>query len=245
MKNYPERVTPTSGFMTIHEMPDSERPREKAMRFGINTLTDAELIAIIFSTGLKGKSVLQLSQEIIEFHQGHLSYLASMSVKEICTTFKGIGPAKALTLLAGLELGVRAAHDAAKLASEQKALNTPQLIWEVMHEQLHGLSHEEFWALYLNQAGKLICRQQIGRGGLSATLVDVRVVLREALLCNASSIILVHNHPSGTLKPSPQDIALTKKIVEAAKIHDLRVPDHLIFTDNEYYSFHTSGQMPD
>lgn len=241
MKDYPE-IKPSG--MTIRDMPDDQKPREKAMRLGIGALTDAELMAIIFATGIRGKSVLKMSEEIIAHHEGHLSLLAGMDVKDICSSFKGIGPAKALTLLAGLELGVRAAHDAAKLEAARKPLSSPDLVWKLMHETLGGLRHEEFWVLYLDQSGKLIKKEQVGRGGVASTAVDIRIILREAILCLASAIILVHNHPSGNLKPSPQDIELTRKAMEACRYHDIRVNDHLIFTDNAYYSFHNEGTLP-
>ena len=158
--------------------------------------------------------------------------------------FKGIGPAKALTLLAGLELGSRATEDAVKLAMKRKPITSPEDIRKLMGAELGNLPHEEFWVLYLNQAGKLIKKVQIGRGGITATAVDVRLILREALLATASAMILVHNHPSGNLQPSHQDIALTEKTARAAKYHDIRVNDHLIFTDTGYYSFHNEGMMP-
>ncbi len=231
--------------MTIHDMPDDQKPREKALACGIGSLTDAELMAIVFATGIRGKSVLRMSEEIIEANDGHLSLLTALDVKELCKRFKGIGPAKALTLLAGLELGVRAARDAARLEAERKALTSPKIVWDLMHENLAGLEHEEFWVLYLNQAGKLIRKELVGRGGLSATVADVRLILREAIMNLASAMILVHNHPSGNLTPSPQDIALTRKIKEAAAYHDIRLNDHIIFTDTGFYSFHNEGRMPD
>lgn len=243
MSDYPENISDGSDT-TMRDMAPEEKPREKALKSGFSALDDSELMAIIFGTGTHGKSVLSLSREILRHHGGHLSYLASMSVKDICRTFKGIGPAKALTLLAGLELGVRAAHDAARIAEREKVLSSPEIIYQVMHESLSGLNHEEFWVLYLNQCGKLIRKERIGIGGVSTTGVDVRIILREALLCLASSIVLVHNHPSGNLRPSPQDEALTRKICEAAKFHDIRVNDHMIFTDRGFFSFHIEGLMP-
>lgn len=244
MNDYKEQEPSPEG-MTIREMPDDQKPREKAMAFGLETLTDAELMAIVFATGIRGKSVLRMSEEIIAAHEGHLSLLTALDVKELCKRFKGIGPAKALTLLAGLELGVRAARDAARLEAERKALTSPQVVWTLMKDSLQGLDHEEFWVLYLNQAGKLIRKEMVGRGGLSATVADVRLILREALLCLASSMILVHNHPSGNSTPSSQDMALTRKIKEAATYHDIRLHDHIIFTDTGFYSFHNEGRMPE
>ncbi len=241
MSDYPEF---TAGSVLINDMPDDERPREKALRHGIKSLSDAELMAIIFSTGIKGLSVVDLSRLILKSREGHLSLIARMSVAEFCNEFKGIGPAKALTLLAGLELGSRATEDAVKLTMKRKPITSPEDIRKLMGAELGNLPHEEFWVLYLNQAGKLIKKVQIGRGGITATAVDVRLILREALLATASAMILVHNHPSGNLQPSRQDIALTEKTARAAKYHDIRVNDHLIFTDTGYYSFHNEGMIP-
>lgn len=242
MNDYPDTPLPGEGIL-IHDMPDADRPREKALRDGISTLSDAELMAIIFSTGIRGKSVLQLSSEIIGECEGHLAHLAEMSVAEICRRFKGIGKAKALTLLAGLELGRRTERDAAKLYAQEKPLSSPDIVWKLMKDVLEGLKHEEFWVLYLNQAGKLIKREQMARGGVAATVVDVRLILREAIISLASSIVLVHNHPSGNLRPSAQDISITNKITEAARVHDIRVNDHIIFTDKGFYSFYSEGKL--
>ncbi len=240
MSDYPEH-TPCG--LTIREMPEEQKPREKALTHGVGSLSDAELMAIVFATGIRGKSVLRMSEEIIDGFDGHISRLAALDVKELCKRFKGIGPAKALTLLAGVELGVRAAKDDARLAAAEKPLTSPETIWNLMKDELQGLEHEEFWVLFLKQSGHLIKKEQIGRGGLSATLADVRLILREALLCLASSIILVHNHPSGNLRPSEQDKILTRKLKEAAKFHEIRVFDHIIFTDKDFFSFHNEGLM--
>ncbi|MDE6311212.1 MAG: DNA repair protein RadC [Muribaculaceae bacterium] len=240
MSDYPENRP--SG-LTIREMPDEQKPREKAMIHGLKALSDAELMAIVFATGIRGKSVLQMSEDIIADFDGHLSRLTALDVKELCKRFKGIGPAKALTLLAGLELGVRAALDGARLAAAEQPLTSPETIWTLMKEDLQGLEHEEFWVLFLKQSGHLIKRELIGRGGLTSTVVDVRLILREALMCLASSIILVHNHPSGNLRPSEADKVITRKLKEAAALHDIRVFDHIIFTDKAYFSFHNEGLM--
>lgn len=241
MSAYPDF---TPGSVLINDMPDDERPREKALRHGIKSLSDAELMAIIFSTGIKGLSVIDLSRLILKSREGHLSQIAKMSASEFCKEFKGIGPAKALTLLAGLELGARATEDAVKLAMERKPITAPEDIRKLMGAELGNLHHEEFWVLYLSQAGKLLKKVQISRGGISATAVDVRLILREAILASASAMILVHNHPSGNLRPSQQDLALTEKTARAAKFHDIRLNDHIIFTDTGYYSFHNEGLMP-
>lgn len=218
-------------------------PREKALKHGIKALSDVELLAILFATGVQGMGVKELCASILGFHDGHLSRLADMNATEICKTFKGIGPAKALTLLAALELGARAREDKARLIMERTRLTTPDQVYAYMQPQLQDLNHEEFWIILFNRSGGVIDKIQVGKGGISATVVDIRLIMREALLNMASSIILVHNHPSGNPRPSIQDETLTRKIGEAAKIHDIALNDHLIFTDAGYFSFHNEGKL--
>lgn len=227
--------------MTMEQM--ELMPREKALKFGVKALSDVELLAILFATGVQGMGVRELCAAILAHHKGHLSKLAGMSADEICRTFKGIGPAKALTLLAALELGARAREDKARLIMERTKLTAPDQVYAYMQPQLQGLNHEEFWIIFFNRSGAVINKTQIGKGGIAATVVDIRLIMREALLNMASAMILVHNHPSGNVAPSPQDETLTRKICEAAKFHDIAVNDHLIFTDAGYYSFHDQGKL--
>lgn len=227
--------------LLIKEMANEERPREKAIRSGIKSLTDPELMAIIFSTGLKGKSVIELSREILDDNAGHLSKVARLSVKEMLKRYKGIGPAKALTLLAALELGSRSAADAAKI--DTPTISSSEAAYKLMHHHFDRLDHEEFWVLLLSQAGKPIEEIKIGQGGVTGTSVDTKLILRSAIEHLASAIILFHNHPSGTLRPSHQDDALTAKIKEGAKLIDTRVHDHIIVTDGGYYSYNDEGRL--
>lgn len=225
----------------ISELPEQERPREKAMRYGLKSLSDAELMAIIFSTGIKGKSVLDMCREILDDHKGHLSTIATMSCREFTEHYKGIGPAKALTLLAALELGVRAGADALKM--EHTIIRSSEDSYIYMREHFYGLDHEQFWILLLRTNNEPIKAVEIGRGGLSNTAVDVRIIMREALLARAGGIIACHNHPSGNLQPSTQDISLTKRIKDAADLFGIRLLDHLIFTDSTFYSFNDNGRL--
>ncbi len=234
--------TTKHGTVLIRDMLAEERPRERALKSGIKSLTDTELMAIVFSTGMKGKSVMELSREILGDNGGHLSKVAALSVREFMTRYKGIGKAKALTLLAALELGSRAAADAGKMTDP--AITTSEQAYGYLRPVLERLDHEEFYVLYLSQSGRVKACSQIGRGGMSATAVDVRIAIREALLEKASSMILAHNHPSGNLRPSSQDIALTKKMAEAAALMDIRVIDHIIIGDNGFVSFNDEGLMP-
>lgn len=217
-------------------------PREKAMKFGVKSLSDRELMAILFGTGVKGKNVFELCDEILKAKSGHLSLVTKMDCDEFTRQFKGIGPAKALTLLAALELGVRASADALTVVNEP--LSTSKIAYESVRPVFYGLDHEQFWIAFLDRSNKLIKKMRVGQGGLSYTAVDVRVIMREALVSRASGIILFHNHPSGNLKPSSPDKKLTERVAQCAKVFDLRVLDHIIVNDNTYYSFSDEGEMP-
>ena len=230
-------------FDLIADMPQDSRPREKALQHGIKSLTDAELMAIIFATGIKGKSVVQLCEEILADNGRHISRVAAMSVHDITTRYKGIGPAKALTMLAALELGARSAADAIKV--EDPPINNAEAGRRYMSPYLQGLDHEEFWILLLKNNLKAIRPVRVGQGGLSSTSVDVKIIMREALLSGAAAMMLCHNHPSGTFAVSQAAISLTKRICNAAKIMDIRVIDHIVFCGSRIYSFHSEGQMPD
>ena len=232
---------PNSASMLIRDMVTDERPREKALKYGIKSLSNTELMAIIFGTGVAGKSVIQLSNEIIGEYGGHLSKVARMSVKDFLNRYKGIGPAKAISLLAALEIGARAASDAASI--DYPVISSSSVAVEYMRQHFNRLPHEEFWVMLLNQSSKPIHELNISRGGISATLVDVRIIMKAAIENYASAIILFHNHPSGNLNPSPQDDSLTKKIIEAAKLFDIRVNDHIIISDNGFFSYHDEGKL--
>lgn len=231
----------SGGGSLIRDMLEQERPREKAQTQGVKSLTDVELMAILFATGTGGKSVLELSREILQDNGGHLSRVARLSVAEFLKRYKGIGPAKATALLAALELGSRASADARKI--DNPAVTTSSVAYDIVRHRFERLNHEEFWVLYLSQAGKLVAESRIGQGGLTSTSVDVRVIIRDALFNNSPAMILCHNHPSGNLTPSVQDKALTKNIVDAAHLFNIAVHDHIIVTDSDYFSFRDEGLM--
>lgn len=225
----------------MRDLAPEQRPREKAIRHGLDSLTDAELMAIIFATGMQGKSVVELSEDMLRDNRGHLSRIARMSVKEMCSRYKGIGPAKALTLLAALKLGERTVADA--IRSDDLAMTTPQLAYSYMAPRLVGLPHEEFWVVYLNNSNRILSERRIGQGGVAGTFVDVRLVVKGALEELASAMIIFHNHPSGNLRPSTQDEALTKRIRDAAKLFDIRLNDHIIVTPGAFFSFRDEGML--
>lgn len=228
--------------MLIREMAVDERPREKALKHGIKALSNSELMAILFGTGMRGKSVISLSDEILRDNDNHLSKVARLSIKDFMNRYKGIGMAKAISLLAALELGSRSAADAASIS--QPVINGAGVAVDVMKHHFANLPYEEFWVMLLSQAGKVIREVCVSRGGVSMTAVDVKLIMKNAIENYTSAMILFHNHPSGALTPSPQDDALTKKICDAARILDIRVNDHIIVTDGSYYSYHDNGRLP-
>ncbi len=223
----------------IKQMEEAERPREKALQQGLKALTDAELLAIIFSTGIRGKSVIELSRDILIDNDNHLSNLTALGVDEICRRYKGIGRAKAVTLLAALELGARSAADAIK--NHKVAIDSPLVAYNVMYPRMARLPHEEFWVLYLNRGATILRESKIGQGGTSSTVVDVKIIMQGAVETLADSIMLFHNHPSGTLQPSEQDLALTRRITKACELFGIMLRDHIIITDKGYFSFRDKG----
>lgn len=225
----------------ISEMREEDRPREKALAYGVKSLSDTELMAIIFATGLKGKSVIELSDEILQSKGGHLSLVAQMSPREIMNAYKGIGQAKAIALLSALELGTRAARDAA--AENFRCMKSSASAVEVMREKFQFLDHEEFWAMLMSNSARVLAVERIGMGGQTSTVVDVKVLMRKALEHRASRMIVFHNHPSGTLRPSIQDDRLTTRIKEAATLFDMHLDDHIIITDSSYYSYSDEGRL--
>lgn len=226
---------------SFSQLNDEEMPREKALARGIRSLSDEELMALIFGTGLKGMSVIEMSRMILNDNEGHISRIAGMDTKEFVKRYKGIGPAKALLVLGALELGRRAAKDAAEM-SEQRILSS-QVAYDIMRYDLESLDHEEFWVLLMNNSAVVIAKEFIAAGGQTATAVDVRIIMRKALERKATRMIIFHNHPSGNNKPSIQDDALTRKIKEAAALFDIRLDDHIIITPHSYFSYTDNSRL--
>jgi len=216
----------------------ADRPREKLMLQGRRALTDAELIAILISSGNKTETAVDLSKRILAYYQNDLAKLAKVGVKDLLK-FKGIGMAKALGIVAALELGRR------RKDKESKRF-LPKIIssidaYTIFKPELADLEHEELWVLLLNKAHRVMMKQHISTGGQGVTIVDPKVIFKIALEQNAASIILGHNHPSGSLRPSIADIRITKKLVEAGKLLELPVLDHLILTDQYFVSMADEG----
>ncbi|WP_090785047.1 DNA repair protein RadC [Pedobacter sp. ok626] len=216
---------------------EADRPREKLLLNGRRHLTDAELIAILIGSGNRDESAVDLSKRILGFYNNDLDALGKVSVKDL-SKFKGIGEAKAIAIVAALELGRRrkeaTGRDVVKVVTSTDA-------FAVLQPVFADLNHEEFWILILNQANYLIGKQLISKGGMAGTVADPKIIFKTALEHNAAYVILAHNHPSGSLRPSQQDINITKKMVEAGRMLDLHVLDHLIVTDKLFYSFGDEG----
>lgn len=225
--------------LVIREWAESDRPREKLLEQGRRALTDAELLAILIGSGSRDETAVELCRRILSDVKNNLHNLSQKEVADLCN-YKGIGEAKAISIVAALELGRRRRDE--KMV-DVPVLNSSKRVFEYFRSNLQDLPHEEFWVLYLSTACKVLDSQLIGRGGNDFTPVDVRIILRHALQSKAHSMILIHNHPSGTLSPSQADKVLTNKINEAAKIMDLRVNDHIIFTDSAYFSFRDEGLL--
>ena len=223
--------------LSIKDWSLEDRPREKLLSKGISSLSDAELIAIIIGSGNREESAVELSKRILGSAQHNLNELGKLTVDDL-QKYKGIGEAKAIGIVAALELGRR--RKLSEIIDRQKITSSHD-IYEIFHPLLADLPHEEFWIVLLNRSNKIIERQKISQGGISGTVTDVRLILRMALEKLASSLILCHNHPSGNQQPSEADISITQKVKESSKLMDISLLDHIIITDGSYYSFADEG----
>jgi len=222
---------------SIKNWKEDDRPREKLLLKGKSTLSDAELIAILIGSGNRQESALDLAKRILITNQNNLNELGRLSVNDL-TQFKGIGEAKAISIITALELGRRRRLEE---ALERPKITSSQAAFDIMQPIIGELNHEEFWILYLNNSNKIIYKNQLSSGGITGTLVDIRLLFKKALELSAVGIILCHNHPSGNLKPSHSDKDLTQKITEAGKTLDIKILDHLIITEKAYFSFSDSN----
>lgn len=223
----------SSTYISIKNWSEDDRPREKLLNKGRSILSDAELVAILIGSGSREESAVGLSKRILAEAQNNLSELGKLSIKDLMK-FKGIGEAKAVTIAAALELGRRRGSTE---ALSRKRIKTAKDAFHIMQPIIGDLPHEEFWILFLNNSNKVLRTEQISKGGLTGTLVDVRMVLKMALELNAVAMVLAHNHPSGVLKPSQADKRLTSKLDTAASSLDIKVLDHIIVTEKQYFSF--------
>jgi len=223
--------------LTIKSWAEDDRPREKMLSKGRSALSDSELLAILIATGSSKKSALDLAKECLTLAGNDLAKLSRLTVSELCK-INGIGPAKAVTLVASLELGRRRKD---KVVDKKLRIVSSQIVYDHMRQYLQDLSHEEFYAVLLNRANEEIRTVQISSGGLSGTVADGKMIFKAAIEHSAHGLILVHNHPSGQLFPSDSDKSLTQKMVQFGSFIDLPILDHLIFADNGYFSFADQG----
>ena len=224
---------------TIKSLAEDDRPREKLLLKGQHSLSNAELIAILIGSGNSDKNAVELAREILKAYDDKFSKLARADVNEL-TRHKGIGTAKAINIIAALELSKRRLKET---SAEAKKIISSQDAYDVIKPHLFDLNVEEFWVAFLNRSNKIIDIKSISRGGIHGTVVDSRVIFKKALDRMASSIVLFHNHPSGNIKPSAQDDALTKQIKDAGKLLDILILDHLIVSDKSFYSYSDHGRM--
>ena len=225
--------------LSINQWAEEDRPREKMMLQGASALTNAELLAILIGSGNAEDSAVELMRKVLNDYRNNLNELGKASIDELCR-YKGIGPAKAITILAASELGKRRKEEAVE---ERRVIAMSKDVYEYLHPLMCDLPTEECWVLLLNQASKLIDKVRISTGGLNATAVDVRCILREALLKRATAFALCHNHPSGNIRPSREDDLLTREVNRAAECMNIRFVDHVILTDGAFYSYADEGRI--
>ena len=225
--------------LNINQWAEEDRPREKLERLGAEALSNAELLAILIGSGSPKESAVDLMKRVMNDCNNNLNTLGKRSVMEL-TNYNGLGPAKAITILAACELGKRRQLEQAE---ERRDLGSATAIYNFMHPKMQDLDVEEAWVLLMNQNFKLIKAKRISHGGISETAVDVRIILKEALMCNATIVALCHNHPSGNNRPSSDDDRLTQKVLKACEVMRLYFADHVIVTDGRYYSYREQGKI--
>lgn len=224
-------------YTPINQWAEDDRPREKLQLKGKSALSDSELLAILIGSGSRNESAVQLCQRILASSNNNLNLLSKLSINQL-TQFKGIGEAKAITIVAALELGRRRRLED---ATELPKITSSKKVFEIMQPIIGELPHEEFWVLYVNNSNKVIYKSQISKGGITGTVVDTRMIFKNAFEHYATSIILCHNHPSGKLQASESDLLLTKKLKLAGQTLDVQVLDHVIITEFSYLSFRDDG----
>lgn len=225
--------------LTINNWAEEDRPREKLMRLGAEALSNAELLAILIGSGSTKESAVSLMQRVLNDCDNNLNTLGKRSIHELMT-YNGVGEAKAITILAACELGKRRQQ---AQAAERKDLGSATAVYNYMHPQMQDLDVEEAWILLMNQNYKLIKPMRISHGGITETAVDVRIIIKEALLCNTTVLALCHNHPSNNPRPSRDDDQLTQRVKKACELMRIHFMDHIIITDGAYYSYYEQGRL--
>ncbi len=229
----------TMNKLNINQWAEEDRPREKLMRLGAGALSNAELLAILIGSGSTKESAVDLMKRVLNDCNNNLNTLGKMTIHELCQ-YNGIGDAKAISVLAACELGKRRQGEHPE---ERPDLGTATRIYNHMHPVLQDQDVEEFWVLLMNQNYRLIKKLCISHGGITEVSVDVRIIIKEAVMANATILAVCHNHPSGSLHPSRHDDAITKAIKNACDLMRIHFLDHVIVTDGNYYSYHEQGQV--
>ena len=225
--------------LNINQWAEEDRPREKMERLGAQALTDAELLAILVGSGSPQEDAVSLMKRILVDCNNNLNTLGKRTIHDLCQ-YNGVGPAKAITILAACELGKRRQMEAPE---ERPDLGTATKIYNHMRPVLQDCDVEEFWLLLMNQNFRLIKKMRISHGGITETAVDIRIIMREAVLANATILAVCHNHPSGNLRPSQHDNELTAQLQRACQLMRIHLMDHVIFVDGSYFSYHESGRL--
>ena len=228
-----------SDKLTIANWAEEDRPREKLERLGAQALSSAELLAILIGSGSTKESAVDLMKRVLNDCRGSLNTLGKLSIHDLCQ-YNGIGEAKAITILAACELGKRRQLEKAE---ERKDVGSPTAIYALMHPKMQDLDVEESWIVLMNQKYRLIKTLRISHGGITETAVDVRVIMREAILANATVLALCHNHPSGIPTPSKDDDRLTERVRRACETMRIHFLDHIIVCDGSYFSYHEQGKL--
>lgn len=226
--------------LNIKDWAEEDRPREKMLLKGVASLSDAELLGILIASGNKNETAVELAQRILHSVGNNLNQLGKLEIKDLIKNFNGIGEAKAITIVAAMELGKRR-----KLAEAiiQSVIKTSSQVFDLLHPVLADLRHEETWMIFLNQSNRVLKKTQISKGGLNSSIVDIRMVMKDAIDSLASAMILCHNHPSGNLEPSNDDDLITRKLSAAGSLLNIPLLDHVIVCDEGYYSYADKGRM--
>jgi DNA repair protein RadC len=232
MENLPKHIS-------IKSLAEDDRPREKLATLGRHSLSDAELIAIVLGSGNRAETAVQLAQRMLFEHNNNINELAKLSIADL-KKFKGVGVVKAINIAAAFELG-RRRNEAG--STEREKITSSSVAYRILQKRLCDLPHEEFWILVLNRANQVMREEYLSKGGISGTVVDVRLICKLAIENNASGIVIAHNHPSGQVVPSEQDKAITRKLKEALKFFEITLLDHLIIGDQKYCSFSDDGLL--
>ena len=229
----------SSNSLSIKTWPQDDRPREKLRNKGRRVLSNAELLAIIIGSGNKGESAVELSKRILSSVGNNLNALGKLHLEDLMK-FKGIGDAKAISIAATLEIGRRRRGEELPKSTQ---ITSSQTVFVLLHPLIGELPHEEFWIIYLNNSNKIISKEQLSKGGITGTIVDSRIIMKNAVRHGATALILAHNHPSGTLRPSESDKSVTKKLKMAGETLDIKILDHIIITQQSYFSFADEGLL--